>query len=83
MILAGPLADLFFEPGMMPQGAISSLFSWIVGYGPGAGMSLMLVLGGILGTLTGLAGYAFRVVRNAEDILPDHDAGIASTNEDG
>ena len=73
MAMAGPLADLFFEPGMMPQGGLASTFSWMVGLGPGAGMALMLVFAGILGALTGLAGYAFRVVRNAEDILPDHD----------
>jgi hypothetical protein len=75
MILAGPLADRFFEPGMMPQGGLVSLFGWMIEIGPGAGMSLMLVFAGILGVLTSLAGYAFRVVRNAEDILPDHDAG--------
>jgi len=75
MILAGPLADRFFEPGMMPQGGLASLFGWMIEIGPGAGMSLMLVFAGILGVLTSLAGYAFRVVRNAEDILPDHDAG--------
>ena len=29
---------------------------------------------GVLGVLVGLGGYAFRAVRDAEDILPDHDA---------
>ncbi len=75
MVLAGPLADLIFEPGMMPEGGLAPVFGWMVGHGPGAGMSLMLVFSGILGALGGLAGYAFHVIRNAEDILPDHDAG--------
>jgi len=35
------------------------------------------MLTGILGALVGLGGYAFPVVRNAEDILPDHQAAPA------
>jgi hypothetical protein len=30
------------------------------------------------GALIGLAGYLFPAVRNAEDILPDHDAAPAA-----
>jgi DHA3 family macrolide efflux protein-like MFS transporter len=74
MLIAGPLADYVFEPAMMPNGALSDMFAWLVGAGPGAGMGLMLVISGLLGTAVGLGGYAFRVVRDAEDILPDHDA---------
>jgi len=37
-------------------------------------MALMFVISGILGTFVGLAGYAFRAARNAEDLLLDHDA---------
>jgi DHA3 family macrolide efflux protein-like MFS transporter len=47
-----------------------------VGAGTGAGMALMFVLTGLLAALTGLSGYLFPVVRNAEDILPDHDAVV-------
>jgi hypothetical protein len=39
----------------------------------GAGMGFLLVVCGILSALVGLAGYFFPAVRNAEDILPDHD----------
>lgn len=74
MLLAGPLADRIFEPAMMPGGSLAAIFSAVVGTGPGAGMSLIFVIAGVLGALVGLGGYAFRVVRNAEDILPDHDA---------
>jgi DHA3 family macrolide efflux protein-like MFS transporter len=49
-----------------------------VGTGPGAGMALMFVIAGILGALVGLGGYAFRGVREAEDILPDHDTETTS-----
>lgn len=80
MLLSGPLADHVFEPAMMAEGslgrmaAIRGIFGGLVGTGSGAGMALMFVITGVLGTLVGLGGYAFPVVRNAEDILPDHDA---------
>jgi DHA3 family macrolide efflux protein-like MFS transporter len=45
-----------------------------VGTGAGAGMALMFVLTGVLSALAGVGGYLFPVVRNAEGILPDHDA---------
>lgn len=77
MLITGPLADYVFEPAMMPNGALADAFAWLVGTGPGAGMGLMLVVSGLLGTLAGLGGYAFRAVRDAEDILPDHDAKAA------
>jgi DHA3 family macrolide efflux protein-like MFS transporter len=72
ILLAGALADRVFEPFMMPEGSGVSLFGWLVGSGPGAGMSLMFVIAGALGMLVGLGGYAFSAVRNVEDILPDH-----------
>ncbi len=76
MLLAGPLADFVFEPAMMPGGSWAPLFEWLVGNGPGAGMSLMFVIAGALGMLVGLAGYAIPAIRNVEDILPDHHVEI-------
>jgi predicted MFS family arabinose efflux permease len=73
-LVGGPLADYVFKPAMQPQGPLAPLFGGLVGTGPGAGMALMLVLAGVLGTLAGLAGYAFRPIREAETILPDHGA---------
>jgi MFS family permease len=72
-LAAGPLADFVFEPAMRESGGLADTFGPLVGVGPGAGMSLMFVLVGLLGALVGLGGYAFRVVREAEDILPDHE----------
>jgi MFS family permease len=71
MLIAGPLADYVFEPSMMPQGSLAPVFGGLVGTGPGAGMSLMLVAAGFIGTIAGLGAYSFRSLRNAEDILPD------------
>jgi len=72
LLVLGPLADRVFEPAMMPGGSLVPALSWLVGTGPGAGMALMFIISGCLGMLVGLGGYIFRVVRNVEDILPDH-----------
>jgi len=72
MLLGGLLADHVFEPAMMTDGSLASLFGGLVGTGPGAGMSLIFVITGILGVLVGLGGYAISSVRNVESALPDH-----------
>ena len=72
LLLTGPLADNVFEPALMPGGSLELMFSGLVGTGPGAGMALMFIISGSLGMLVGIGGYAFRVVRNVEDVLPDH-----------
>jgi DHA3 family macrolide efflux protein-like MFS transporter len=78
MALAGPLADWIFGPAMMPGGALAPTFGWLVGTGPGTGISLIFVIAGLIGATVGLSGYAFNSVRNVEDILPDHDAAVKS-----
>jgi DHA3 family macrolide efflux protein-like MFS transporter len=60
---------------------LAATFGGLVGTGPGAGMSVMFVISGILGAFVGLAGYLVPVVRNAEDILPDHEAKAAPSGE--
>jgi DHA3 family macrolide efflux protein-like MFS transporter len=72
MLLAGGLADSVFEPMMQPGGYGEPLFGWLVGSGLGAGMSLMFIIAGILGMMVGLGAYAIPIVRNVEDLLPDH-----------
>lgn len=76
-LAAGPLADYVLEPAMAPGGSLVHIFDGLVGTGPGAGMSLMFVFAGVLGTLAALGGYVFPAVRNVEDILPDHDVAVA------
>ena len=73
MLLAGPLADRVFEPGMRAGGALAKTFGPLVGTGPGAGMGLMLVFGGLLAAAAALVGYAYRPLRVVESALPDHD----------
>jgi DHA3 family macrolide efflux protein-like MFS transporter len=67
---------------MTPGSSLASLFGGLVGTGPGAGMSLIFVITGVLGMLVGFGGYAFSVVRNVESILPDHDMGSSRSEND-
>jgi hypothetical protein len=78
ILIAGPLADQLFEPAMQTESLMAAAFGWLVGTGPGAGMGLLIFLTGLLGVLVGVAGYLLPVIRNAEDILPDHDAVLAA-----
>jgi len=55
-------------------GALTGVFGPVVGVGPGAGMSLMLVFAGILAALAALAAYLYRPLRTVETTIPDHDA---------
>jgi MFS family permease len=75
-ILAGPLADYVFSPAMMPGGALAPIFGWLVGTGPGAGMSLMFLFTGTMGLIISIVAFSFNSIRNVEEILPDHDATI-------
>jgi hypothetical protein len=79
MTIAGPLADGFLLPGMMEGGSLAPLFGWLMGVGPGEGISLLFLFMGLIGALFGFSAYTVRQVRDVESILPDHDAiGISS-----
>jgi MFS family permease len=73
-LLAGALADYVTEPGMQAGGLLAKTFGWLVGTEPGSGMALQFFLAGICYMLVVLTVYLFfPVVRNLEDLLPDHD----------
>jgi hypothetical protein len=77
MLLSGPMADYYFEPAMMAGGSLEPVFGMLVGTGPGAGMALMFVIAGLCGVLIGFGSYAFKAVRDVEDIIPDHQATVS------
>jgi MFS family permease len=72
-LIAGPLADVVMEPAMRnPNSAMAQTFGGLVGVGPGAGMSLIIIASGIgILIVIGIASLS-RVIRDAESILPDH-----------
>lgn len=71
-LAAGPLAEKVFEPAMMPDGKLASLLGNFVGVGPGAGISLMISLAGLVGLLLTSLVYFIPIVWNVETLLPDH-----------
>lgn len=72
--LAGPLSDLVFEPLMRQGGALaSSLPGQLLGVGPGRGVALMFVLGGLVLMIVTALAWANPRIRNVEDELPDVD----------
>ena len=73
LVIAGPLADYIFEPAMMPSGSLARIFGGLFGTGPAAGMALQFTLFSIVGLIICLSGYAFRVLRDIDILVPDHD----------
>jgi hypothetical protein len=71
MIASGAMADHVFEPAMMPGGSLTRLFGPLVGTGPGAGMAVMFVIFGVLGTVAAVASFFIHQLRDAEELLPD------------
>jgi hypothetical protein len=59
---------------MSADGPLAGVFGPLLGTGPGAWISLMIFLSGLLGMAVGLIVYSVPAVRNVEDILPDFDA---------
>lgn len=73
-LIAGPLAEQVFEPAMLADGALAPMMGNIFGTGPGAGMSLLFTLTGILILALTPLGWSIPVIRDAEELLPDYEA---------
>ena len=71
-LIVGPAADFVMEPAMQPGGALAGHLDWLVGTGAGAGMALIVIIGGLGAALVGAGGYFIRAIRDVEVILPDH-----------
>jgi hypothetical protein len=61
-------------PAMEEGGSLVPLFAPLVGSGAGAGISVIWVATGLLTAVVALVAYLFPVIRNAEELLPDHEA---------
>jgi hypothetical protein len=59
---------------MMSGGSLVPVFGWLVGTGPGAGIAVLFVVMGVFGSITSLAGYSIRSIRDLETLIPDYDA---------
>ena len=73
-LIGGVLVDFVLEPAARAGMGLPNAMAWLVGTGPGSGMGTLIVFCGLGGILAGIAGYFSKPIRNAETILPDHDA---------
>jgi DHA3 family macrolide efflux protein-like MFS transporter len=71
-LIAGPLTDRVAEPAVRSPGW--KAVAWLVGAHAGAGMGLLLVVGGLATAALSLVAYALPAMRRLEATLPDHAA---------
>ena len=71
VLIAGPLSDKWFEPAMAVNGSLTPVLGGLVGTGPGAGMSLLILLSAVIGLILPVLSYTLPAIRNVEDIVPD------------
>lgn len=71
VLLAGPLAEKIFEPGMLAGGGLADIFGGLIGVGPGRGIALMFVLSGLIYVLISSIILINPRIRNVEAELPD------------
>ena len=74
LIEARAQAEVEMLRRMMEEGSLAPIFGWLIGVGPGEGISLLFFVMGLIGTVFGLGAYTFKQVRNVEELLPDHDS---------
>ena len=74
-LLAAPLADYVFKPGMSAGGAVASIFGPIIGIGSNHGIGLLIGLLGLLTALVAILALFNPVICNVEIDLPDHIPG--------
>ena len=72
-IIVGPLAEKVFEPLMSGDNFLTNTIGQIIGVGPGRGMSLLLILLGILTMTSTCLAYLSPRLRSVEEELPDID----------
>jgi hypothetical protein len=75
-LIAGPLTDRVAEPAVRSPGWKAA--AWLVGAHAGAGMGLLLVVGGLTTAAVSLIAYALPAMRRLEADLPDHAATPAA-----
>jgi len=83
MLVGGTLADKVLEPAMRVETSpLAISVGWLVGIGPGRGMALLFIIGGIMAAGVCLTGFFIPTLRRAEDLLPDHDTVTAAAEDE-
>ncbi len=76
-LLAAPLADYVFKPGMAPGGALAAVLGPITGVGAGRGVAVLISCLGLLTGVVSLVAYLTPAIRRVELDLPDHVPEVA------
>lgn len=80
--VSGLLTDHYLVPLMKSGKGLAPAFARLVGNGPAAGIALIFVLAGAVGTVCALAALAIGSVRNVESRLPDGDGEVEELMSD-
>ncbi|MFG2421480.1 amino acid adenylation domain-containing protein [Streptomyces sp. NPDC048448] len=70
-LLVPVLTGSVFDPMLAPGAPLAGVLGQVFGTGPGRGMGLLLVVGGLLLAVWGVLGLRYRPLRFMEDRLPD------------
>jgi MFS family permease len=71
-LLAAPLADYLFKPGMAAGGVLAAVLGPVFGVGASRGVGVLIILVGLLLVVVYLVALFNRFVRRVELDLPDH-----------
>lgn len=71
LLLAGPLADRFFEPAMSEGGLLAGSLGRVLGTGQGRGIGLFFIALGLALVVAVVVGLRIPALRNLERELPD------------
>ena len=71
-LLAAPLLDYIFRPGMSAGGSLAPIFGPVIGVGGNRGVGLLISLIGLLNGVVVLIAFASPAIRHVETDLPDH-----------
>lgn len=63
MLIASSLADNVFEPAMQGENFLSNSFKWLVDDVPGSGMSILLIISGLIGALIIIWGFTSKKLK--------------------
>ena len=77
-LLAAPLADKVFKPGMAEGGSLAGWLGPIFGVGASRGVAVLISLTGVLTVIATLVAFAIPRIRRVELDLPDHELAAAS-----
>jgi DHA3 family macrolide efflux protein-like MFS transporter len=80
-LLAAPLADYVFKPGMAEGGFLAGLLGPLIGVGADRGIAVLIGVLGLLSVAASVAAYTNRTIRNVEVDLPDHAPAPAAVTE--